>query len=313
MSMARKSVDTTPGAVKTQLSKAAGAAGLILVLLLGVLIFVRPTTVSTGPDQVALHYSDGAFTPRRFKECVPSSTRAWNGPGDKHFSYPASQRNYVFGEGGDRGMVTFVTKDGIEMSVDGVAAFMLNTDCQTLRKFHDLIGNRYAAYMDSSDGNGSDGWLRMLSVYISKPLETAIDRAGQNYTYTDLYMDPSVKAKWEQDVLALLPDLVGRQIDGDEQFFTNFSITLQKPTPPEQVRAALVAQQEAVAKAKAKEAEAEAQVKAAEAQVEVEKAEAAKIAERIKVLGRDGYLKQYAIDKGLNPYQPTTSGIITPQ
>ena len=81
--------------------------------------------------------------------------------------------------------------------------------------------------------------------------------------------------------------------------------------PPESVKAALVAQQEAVARAKAKEAEATAQVKAAQAQVEVERAEAAKIAERIKVLGRDGYLKQYAIDKGLNPYQPTTSGLIT--
>jgi hypothetical protein len=299
--------------VKAGLGKVAGTAGLLLVLVLGVLIFVRPTTVSTGPDQVALHYSDGAFTPRRFKECVPASTRAWDGPGDKHFSYPSSQRNYVFGEGGDRDVVTFVTKDGIEMSVDGVAAFMLNTDCQTLRKFHDLIGNRYAAYMDSTDGNGSDGWLRMLGVYISKPLETAIDRAGQNYTYVDLYMDPGVKAKWEQDVLEQLPDLVGRQIDGDEQFFTNFAITLQKPTPPEQVRAALVAQQEAVAAPRPRRPRRQAQVKAAQAQVEVEKAEAAKIAERIKVLGREGYLKQYAIDHGLNPYQPTTGGLITNQ
>lgn len=295
------------------LSKVALGFGLVLVLVIGVLLFIRPTTISTGPDQVALHYSDGAFTPRRFKDCVEPSTRAWDGPGDKHFAYPSSQRNYVFGEGGDRGYVTFVTKDGIEMSVDGVAAFMLNTECDTLRKFHDLIGNRYAAYMDSTDGNGSDGWLRMLSVYISRPLETAIDRAGQNYTYIDLYMDPNVKAQWERDVLAQLPDLVGRQIDGEEQFFTDFAITLQKPSPPESVRAALVAQQEAVARAKAKEAEAAAQVKAAQAQVKVEEAEAAKIAERIKVLGREGYLRQYAIDKGLNPFQPTTSGIITDQ
>ena len=109
-----------------------------------------------------------------------------------------------------------------------------------------------------------------------------------------------------------MPDLVGRQIDGEEEFFTNFAITLQKPEPPQSVKAALVDQQEAVAKAKADEAEAAAQVKAAaKAQVEVERAEAAKIDERIKVLGRDGYLKQYAIDKGLNPYQPTTSGLIT--
>ena len=103
---------------------------------------------------------------------------------------------------------------------------------------------------------------------------------------------------------------VGRQIDGDEEFFTDFAITLQKPVPPESVKAALVAQQEAVARAKAKEAEAAAQVKAAQAQIEVEKAEAAKIAERIKVLGQEGYLKQYAIDHGLNPYQPTTGGLI---
>ena len=293
------------------LSKVLGAGGLLLVLVLGVLLFVRPTTVSTGPDQVALHYSDGAFTPRRFKDCVSSSTRVWDGPGDKHFSYPASQRNYVFGEGGDRATATFVTKDGIEMNVEGVAAFMLNTDCATLQKFHDLIGNRYAAYMDSTDGNGSQGWLQMLSVYISRPLETAIDRAGQKYTYTELYTDPTVKAEWERDVLALMPELVGRQIDGDEEFFTDFAITLQKPVPPEAVKAALIGQQESVARAKAKEAEAAAQVKAAQAQIEVEKAEAAKIAERIAVLGRDGYLKQYAIDHGLNPYQPTTGGLIT--
>lgn len=42
----------------------------------------------------------------------------------------------------------------------------------------------------------------------------------------------------------------------------------------------------------------------------VEKAEAAKIAERIKVLGRDGYLRQYAIDHGLNPYQPSPNGLM---
>lgn len=302
----------------TDISTRAGRAGkvvlglgVVVAVLLGVLVFARPTTVSTGPDQVALHYSDGAFTPRRFQDCVSSSSRTWDGPGDKHYAYPSSQRNYVFGEMGDREPVTFVSKDGIEMSVDGVAAFLLNTDCETLRKFHDLIGNRYAAYMDSADGNGSAGWLSMLSVYISRPLETAIDRASQNYTYTELYTDPNVKAQWEQDVLEQMPDLVGRQIDGEEEFFTNFAITLQKPVPPESVKAALVAQQEAVARAKAKEAEAAAQVKAAQAQVEVERAEAAKIAERIKVLGRDGYLKQYAIDKGLNPYQPTTSGLIT--
>jgi hypothetical protein len=29
------------------------------------------------------------------------------------------------------------------------------------------------------------------------------------------------------------------------------------------------------------------------------------------VLGREGYLRQYAIDHGLNPYQPSTGSLIT--
>ncbi len=286
------------------------AAVLLLVAGLIVVSVARPTTVSTGPDQVALHYSDGPISARRFADCVNPSTRAWNGPGDKHFVYPSSQTNFVFDQGDSDGPpITFVTKDGIEMTVEGVANFLLNTDCDALRKFHDLIGNRYAAYMDGADR--PVGWNRMLSVYIQRPLDTAIDRAGQKYTYTDLYMDPNVKAQWENDVVAALPDLVNRQTDGDISFFENFAVTLQKPEPPQSVKDALISQQEAVAKAKAAEAEAAAKQRAAEAQVAVEKAEAQKIAERIKVLGVQGYLRQYAIDHGLNPFQPSTSGMIT--
>jgi len=179
-----------------------------------------------------------------------------------------------------------------------------------LQRFHELIGNRYVAYM-TDDGQRSDGWRQMLNVYIARPLDTAIDRAGQNYTYTELYTDPQKKAAWEQDVLTQLPDLVNRQTDGDTEFFLNFAITLQKPEPPQAIKDALVKQQEAVARAKAAEAEAAAREAAANAQIAVEKAEAAKINERIKVLGREGYLKQYAIDHGQNPYQPSTNSLIT--
>ena len=63
------------------LAESLGAA--VLLGAVGLLLFIRPTTVSTGPDQVALHYSDGAFTPRRFKDCVSSSTRAWAGFGQR--------------------------------------------------------------------------------------------------------------------------------------------------------------------------------------------------------------------------------------
>ena len=66
----------------------------------------------------------------------------------------------------------------------------------------------------TDDGQRSDGWRQMLNVYIARPLDTAIDRAGQNYTYTELYTDPTKKAAWEQDVLEQLPGLVNRQTDG---------------------------------------------------------------------------------------------------
>jgi hypothetical protein len=297
---------------------------VILALVVGLfcLIFVRPSTASTGPDQVALHYKGGAFTSKRFADCIAPSNRVFDGPGDGHFAYPASQTNFVFDAGdGDGGPITFVTKDGIEMTVEGVANFLLNTSCEpltigdvryeggALQRFHELIGNRYAAYM-TEDGFRSDGWRQMLAIYIARPLDTAIDRAGQGYTYAELYTDPAKKAAWESSVLDQLPGLVDRQTDGDTQFFLNFAITLQKPEPPQSIKDELIKQQAAVAAAKAAQAEAEAREAAALAQVEVEKAEAKKIQARVDVLGQLGFLQQYAIDNGLNPFQPSTNSLI---
>jgi hypothetical protein len=295
---------------------------LLLVVVLFCLLFVRPSTASTGPDQIALHYKGGAFTSERFSDCIPASKRVFDGPGDGHFSYPRSQTNFVFDAvGGDAGPVTFVTKDGIEMTVEGVANFLLNTNCNTLeidgttypggalQRFHELIGKRYVAYM-TEDGLRSDGWRQMLAIYIGRPLDTAIDRAGQSYTYAELYTDPIKKAEWEQSVLDQLPGLVDRQTDGDISFFESFAITLQKPEPPQSIKDELVKQQAAVAAARAAQAEAEARAAAALAQVEVEKAEAKKIQARVEVLGQQGFLQQYAIDHGLNPFQPSTNSLI---
>jgi len=263
------------------------------------------SSISTQADQVALHYSGGAIESSTFAGCVDPAKRDWAGPGDAFYVYPASQRNFVFSpaEDADGPAITFVTSDGIEMTVTGVANFDLNVDCTTLQVFHERIGNRYAAHT-------GDGWNKMLDTYMGIPLDTAVDRAGQAYTYQELYFDPVKKAAWEKAVVESLPELVGRQTDGEEQFFKDFAITLAKPTPPEAVKDALVEQQAAVAKANAAKAQADAQVAAAEAQIAVERANAAQIAEKIKVLGLDGYLRAQAIEAGINPYQPTGTPII---
>lgn len=266
--------------------------------------------VSTPPDMVALQYQGGPTQAKTLKECVAVSTNkrefSW---GDEFYQYPASQRYYEAkgdGNGADGPAITFVTKDGIEMRVDSIAYFDLNTTCETLQKFHEQIGSREHAYFDDPETVPA-GWAHVLDIYIGGPLNTAVDRAGQDYTYSALYNDNATKTKWEQQVLELLPGLVDRQTDGSEQFFSNFSITLQKPEPPKAIVDALVAQQAAVQKARAAEAEAQAQKAATDAQVIVEQAEAKKAAPWVAILGKDGYLKKLSIEAGLNPLQPTYS------
>lgn len=281
---------------------------IILIVVLGAALIALSgcSSVSTGPDQVALHYEGGSFSSKKFHNCVDTSTRDYDGPGDQHYSYPASQRNFVFAGSGevDGQSIQFVTRDGIEMKVDGVANFLLDTNCQVLRQFHELIGNRYSAYMDGD--NTSDGWRRMLNVYIYRPLDTSIDRAAQGYTYQELYLDPAKKAAWEQDVLDQLPGLVDRQTDGEVGFFRNFAITLQKPEPPGSIKRALVEQQAQVAKANARKAQADAEVAQAQAETTVAQERAKqRQAEIAGYGGIEAYLKAQAIAKGINPYQPT--------
>ena len=303
-----------PRTAKTVMKSTLGfIAGALFISLLIVALFARPTTVSTNTDEVALHYSGGPFSSTKWINCVEPSKREWNGPYDRHFKYPDSQTNFVFGPGGEPGYeegIKFVSKDGIEMTVYGVANFLLATECQTLRQFHDLIGNRYGAYLDN-DGSRSAGWTnKVLPIYVGKPLNTAIDRASQAYNYKALYNDPNVKAQWERDVLAALPELVNRQTDGDEDFFINFALTLEKPEPPQSIKDALLKEQSDVASANARKAEAEAQEAAAQAQIAVEKANAAQIRELVKVLGLGGYLRKLAIENGQNPFQPQTDSLI---
>lgn len=286
---------------------------IIAALVVAVFVLSGCSSVSTGPDQVALHYEGGSFSAKKFHNCVDSSVKDWDGPGDAHYSYPASQRNLAFDRNFQPGNpdqtfddpeIHFVTSDGIEMSVDGVLNFLLETNCKTLRKFHELIGNRYKAYMDGDDI--SQGWINALGVYIYKPLDTAVDRASQGYTYSELYLDPSKKSQWEQDVQAILPDLVDRQTDGDVSFFKNFAITLQKPEPPKAIKQALEDQQTNVAKANSAKAQADAQVAqaVAETKVAVEKAKQRE-AEIAGYGDIEAYLKAQCIQQGCNPYQPT--------
>jgi hypothetical protein len=289
--------------------RAIGSAVVVLVLLSGVMVAASLTSVSTAADQVALHYEGGPLSSRRFADCVPVSTRRWHGPGDAHYLYPTNQRIFeaTGARGADGDVIKVVSKDNVELSVPVSINFTLKTDCETLRHFHEVLGNRYQAYMNGD--RTSDGWRTMLRIVVQQPLDTTLDRIAQNYEWRRLYNDPAVKAEIERQVNEQIAGIVQRQTN-NEEFFVGWSALVQKPTPTNaDLVQAIAAEQNNVAQANAARAKAEADEAAARAQVAVARADADK--RKAEIAGYGGvedYLKAKCIERGCNPYQPTIIG-----
>jgi SPFH domain / Band 7 family len=270
-----------------------------LALVFGVIAAIFSTRFSTAPDQAGLHYNAGPLSSTKFADCVEPGTRVWNGPGDKHYAYPSGQRTFTLGVAApdgttvDSGPLIALTKDNIELSVTGVVSFTLNTDCDTLREFHEKIGLKFEAAMD---GNmTSDGWHQMLNVYLQQSLQRAVNDATQDLEWRSLYNDSTVKAAWEESVREALPTYVRQAMGGD--YFSNFSITIQKPDLPSDLAEALRATQVAVE-----------QNNAQSKQNERVATELESIAALVAVLGPDGYNTYQAIKDGRIDIYPIPQG-----
>ncbi|HSX33147.1 MAG TPA: SPFH domain-containing protein [Candidatus Saccharimonadales bacterium] len=227
-----------------------GAASLALVIGTAAC-----TTVSTAPDQVALHYQAGSFTATKYSDCVRPSTKNYNGPGDLSYWYPTGQRTFDFtgGKDAESQPITVVSSDNQELQVSGLLTFNLDTSCEPnggiLRKFHENIGLKFQAYMDPDDTT-SAGWDRMLRVYMGQPLRKMLNSAAQQYTWLALYNDPATRVKFEQEVNAQLADQI-KATTGGTDYFQNFALTLQKPEPNPALVAALANVQVQVTNGKA--------------------------------------------------------------
>jgi hypothetical protein len=264
------------------------------------------TTINTQPDEAGLVYDAGPISNTEFDTCVGPSTRAWDGPGDLHYTYPFGQRTFDFsgGEGADGNPISVVTKDNVTMTVAGVATFALNTECETLRQFHERIGIKFHAWME--DGQTTDGWRNMLNVYLKQPLDKAMDAVSKKYSYKELYSDPSVKEAWEEEVGSLASRFIKDQAGAEffcQPSYTgkgecgNAVLTLQTPIPPENIRAALTAEQEAVA-----------QNNAQKQRNETVRTELESIRELVEVLGPQGYVLYKAIEEGQVSVVPVPAG-----
>jgi regulator of protease activity HflC (stomatin/prohibitin superfamily) len=283
----------------------------VLALVVAALALSGCSNVSTGSDQTALHYKAGPFSSTKFANCVPASQRNIDGPADKHFTYPTSQRTYdaTGGDAAEANPFVVVSKDNAEMRVPVTITFTLDDECETLRAFHERLGNRYAAY---DGGDGGDGWAKLLNFVIGKPLDTALDRVAQGYNWRDLWNNPATKTELEKAVDDTLSDLVERQAGGD--FFDIGEVLIQKPEPVnKELKDAVATEQSAVASANSAKAKADADRIAAEAQIAVAKARGAALAAEKAALGED-WIKKYAIDNKITPWPaPVVAGQAAPR
>lgn len=262
-------------------------------------------------------------TATKLFKCVPGGTQGEHDFGGSSYSYPTSERSFVFKsnpdgtvEGGaDRGNIEVLSKDGLIVQVPGDIKFTLNTDCSNtapegkepnmgvLGEYHKRIGGRYTAYLNE-DGTAPEGynWPAALNLYIGGPIEALMDREAQKYDARDLVNDPATKAKWEQAVLEALPKLVQEETPGSEEFFLNFSALIQKPLLPPELQQVILEEQTRVSSAQADQAEADAREKAARAQIAVERAEAEKQRQKIAPYGSvEGYVRAKLAEQGINP------------
>lgn len=281
-------------------------------------------STATASDEIAVHYGGGPFEAKKPKGCISSSDREVTKPGDTYYYYPANQRTYDFtgDKDSDAEPISVVSSDNQPLTIPGQINFDMVIDCDTLTAFHDNIGKRYKAYMVKEDGSfvESDGWRKMLKLYIGRAADSTLDRIAKQYTWRELYSDPNIKDEMNAAVNETIAKLVDQQTDGDQTFFSNYSALLSQPKPADELIAALKAEEtgradaaaaeaKAVADAEAAKAAAEAQVTQKNAEVAVAEAEARRKAAEIAPYGSvEQFNYNKAIEKGLNPWQPTYGG-----
>jgi len=222
---------------------------LIAGIVVAAMMFMTGcSSVSTEPDEAALHYSGGSFSSKNFKGCIDPSNRSVDGPGDAHYTYPVGQRTYSFtgAEGSERGPIN-VTTGSQEVTVPGFLTFTLNTDCETLRKFHEKVGQKYKAYKDGG------GWDDFLFDYVDVPLNAIMNEAAgaidtpegstaeQNWYY--LYTNEKAQRQFESYVKENLPAEIESTLGGE--FITVNAVSIAKPGISDALKQSLAAKEQA--------------------------------------------------------------------
>ena len=280
----------------------------------------------TDPSMATLRYEGGDTGGSKFKECVePGSKMVTN---DKFYSYPTTQRedvwdseNYKKGsDSADHESLELVDKDGVTVYAKVKVSFFLNTDCEpvtvdgkkyeggALQVFHERIGKTRGAYFDpKKSGNDaySAGWLWAMDNYISNPVTDNLNVQAKRYSADQMRLDETVKTNMQSALTEALPALINEGMESDLEFYKIASVKIYSITPEAEYLALYKERQAAQVKAETAEANRAAREAEAKANAAVAREEAKIKQAEISAYGSvDNYLKQQAIDKGQNPYQP---------
>lgn len=281
---------------------------IIIALALVLALFgMAACGVSTTTSETKVQVGAGPFEDPAFKDCIAPSTKDNSPTNNKYYGYPTgSERDFdaTGQKGADHDPVTVLSRDNAEMAIPITLRFNMVGDCKTLQAFHKSYGERYTAYL-SDDGRIQPGWRTVLRKLMFDPMDTTLDEIAKKYTWRQLYNDAAAQNELQNTLTEQIEKIVDANARG--HYFENFTILMKKPVPTnEDLKNAVAAEQSAVATAQSAEAKARATKAQAEAETATAKAEAAK--KRAEILGYgsfENYNKHEAVDKGLNPYQPT--------
>jgi hypothetical protein len=219
-----------------------------IAAVFAIVMFAGCSSISTAPDEAGLHYKGGPLSSEKFANCVDSSNRNLDGPGDKHYVYPKGQRTFSFtGKEGAETDPIPVTTGSQEVLVGGFVTFTLNTDCKILQEFHEKVGKKYKAYKDGG------GWDDFLNDYIYVPLNATLNEAagsikvpeGQtaDQNWYRLYTSAEVQKDFEEYVKENLPSEIEATLG--EDYITVNAVSIAKPTVSDSLKDALAEKEQA--------------------------------------------------------------------
>jgi hypothetical protein len=189
------------------------------------------STASSEPNESCVVYSGGTFEDKEYQEILdPGRSNAVIGWGSTTRCYRNDQRSYIGGnvEGADTGAVSVTcrgddvvaveTDDNqgkenpitsqFNIFVDYNAYFTLNTSEAVLPEFDREIGRK-------TDAHTVEGWAAMLNTYLEPQITKALQNAGGDYSCLELSASPSVRAKYQADVVKLFKRYTAEVVKGD--------------------------------------------------------------------------------------------------